>query len=126
FFPDRVELCGVKIAGVEEMTIVRKILQALRKKNSNHRFVAFSGEELAKLIGVEPGSIYSTVREFQEKIKKLLHTETGYVCAKEDIIENSGGYRFKDGIVMKDESPGPPSVEGRAPADQCKTAGARK
>lgn len=99
FFSDRVELCGVRIAGGENSTHIRKILDLLRKKNSAGRYVAFSGEELADEIGAESqNSISGTITEFREKVCNLLLKELSIECGEYGLIENAGGYRYAANI----------------------------
>jgi len=101
FFPDRVELCNVKIAGLQSHTHIRKILDCLRKKNSMGRYVAFSGEELATQIGAgDANTVFSAIAEFRKKARSLLGKEAGFICGDDDVIENSGGYRLKASITI--------------------------
>lgn len=116
FYPDRVELSGVKVAGAQGMTHIRQILDALKKKNSTGRHVAFSGEELAEMVSAEgQNSISSTIGEFREKVVDLLRKNAGLECGEYGVIENAGGYRFAAGIVVVDGAPGKDAPEAIVP-----------
>jgi CheY-like chemotaxis protein len=52
FYPTHVELCGVKICG-DDSTTIRRILDALRSKKSDDKYVVHSGNKLAKLADCE-------------------------------------------------------------------------
>lgn len=99
FFPTRVELCGVKICGDEENSVVRKILDAL------HGGRACSGEELADLVGSEGGApaVTGAIRNFRQRVRRTLLAEAGVeIDPASDLIVNDRqhGYRFSDKLTV--------------------------
>ena len=104
FYPDRVELCGVKVCG--RRGIMRTILEALRERLPNGRYKAFSGAALARRAEAVRGqnATAEAVRHFRQKVKKVLAEELDLECGSRDIIENDRkhGYRFSERIVCRD------------------------
>ncbi len=99
FSPTRVELCGVKVCGAEHSTVVRKILDVL----SSGR--AYSGEELANIIGTEGGApvVAGAIRTFRMRVRRTLLTEAGVeIDPAIDLIVNDRqhGYRFSDKLTL--------------------------
>jgi CheY-like chemotaxis protein len=105
FHPTHVELCGVKICG-DDSTTIRRILDALRKKKSDGKYVVHSGEKLAKLADCDGGQTIATcVMEFRNLVYNDLYHEANIECdRKNDIILNDRkyGYRFSDKIEVRD------------------------
>jgi hypothetical protein len=108
FTQTRVELCGVKIGGPVGETRNRMILDALKDKRPDGRFVAFSGEELATIVGCEyrgPNGVAETVGQFRTKTIEDLLEEINVQCGRRDIIQSGGrGYRFTEKITIRESS----------------------
>jgi len=66
FYKYRVELCGVKICGGGNL-LIRRILDALKQKRPNGKYVAYSGHELAAEVGcpAEVNRIAGAIRDFR-------------------------------------------------------------
>ena len=99
FFPTRVELCGVKICGDEDTSVTRKILDVL------HGGRAYSGEELADIIGSEGGApaVAGSIRNFRQRVRRTLLAEAGVeIDPASDLIVNDRqhGYRFSDKLTV--------------------------
>jgi hypothetical protein len=107
FYPDRVELCGVKIVGDTGTGQSRMILDLLKRKRDAVRYVYMSGEALAKSIGavgigVVTGCIRTIRRNATERLMEILGVRVG----NEDVIVNDGvhGYCLKEWITVRDET----------------------
>lgn len=103
-YSNRVEICGVDIpvAG-----LVRKTLDALKAKRDSGKYVAYSGEDLAKLTKCRRGQngISEAVRDFRNRSIELLRDEANIVCERQDIIQSGGpGYRFNEWITVCEAS----------------------
>lgn len=104
FFPDRVELCEVKIADGPETGMIRRILDALREKTSRDVFVAYSGTQLARRVATSAGQngVAGAVREFRKKVAGLLLEEANIQCEPQDVIQSGGrGYRLSQKIAVR-------------------------
>lgn len=104
FHSNRVEICGVDIL-VSGLT--RKTLDALKDKRDSGKYVAYSGEDLAKLTKSRRGQngISEVVRDFRNKSIELLRDEANIVCERQDIIQSGGpGYRFNKWITIREAS----------------------
>ena len=104
FTPSRVELEHVKICGDPESGRIRKILDELRHKDGRGRYVAYSGEELAKRIGcAERGQNgpAEAIRDFRKSVAEEMR-EVGVLVGPRDIIQSGGrGYRLTDKITVE-------------------------
>jgi len=122
FYPDRVELCGVKILGGPDVGYMRRILDELRAKRSNGRFVAYSGTELSLMLGTVRGqnAISGCIRDFRDKAIEILLKEAGVICKRQDIVRSgSQGYRFNDWITIRtEETPRPSEGNSDGPANE--------
>lgn len=101
FFPDRVTLCGVTV--VEGPTRMRRILEILREKRPNGKFVAYSGTRLASKLGAMSGqnAIAETVKAFRNTVIEQMES-AGFVCGREDVLLSRGtGYRFAESIAVR-------------------------
>lgn len=134
FYSDRVELCGVTVLG--ECCQMRRILEELRGRRSQAKYVALSGAELAKRLRLPRGqnAIAEAVKDFRKVATKVLK-EQGILCQRQDIIRSGGpGYRLAEWIVVRTDGDSDPVADsngdGRA-AGQAKQVprqppGARK
>lgn len=88
FYPDRVTLCGITV--VEGRTRMRRILDVLREKRSNGKFVALSGDKLAAKLGVTSGqnAISEAVKAFRDTVVEVLACQgREMVCSRADLTE---------------------------------------
>ncbi len=113
FLPTRVELCGVKICGDDDSSVIRKILDVL------HGGRAYSGEELADIIGSEGGApvVAGAIRNFRQRVRRTLLAEAGVeIDPASDLIVNDRqhGYRFSDKLTVA-ECPGLLSTDRESP-----------
>jgi CheY-like chemotaxis protein len=102
FFDDRVELCGLKVSGKVGSTLIRRILDELRDKNTNGRYVAYSAPELATRIKCKgrDNGIAGAVRDFRTKATDLL-CGLRVEADRRDIIQSGGrGYRLTEKITV--------------------------
>ncbi|TET34873.1 MAG: response regulator [Planctomycetota bacterium] len=122
FFSNRVELCGVKILGDSGLGHSRRMLNLLRKKRSDGRFVRISGEELADKIGKDVGgsivigTITGCAKSIRSSIKERLFRDLNIVCQKQNVlVRDDQGYHFNDDkITVRD---GTHDENGNAPGD---------
>ena len=101
FFPDRVALCGVTV--VQGDTRMRRILEVLREKRANGKYVAYSGAKLAKKLGAMSGqnAISEAVKKFRSTVVEQLESQ-GIVCGREDVLlSRSSGYRLAESITVR-------------------------
>ncbi|HEY4311730.1 MAG TPA: hypothetical protein VGN12_19950 [Pirellulales bacterium] len=104
FFQDRVELCGADICSGPRCQTKRGILEVLSKKRSNGRFVAYSGSELAKELGLSggQGTVSGAMRDLRNDITKALLTHGSLRCGRTEVILSGGiGYRFAESITVE-------------------------
>lgn len=104
FFDDRIELCGLKVCGAVGSTLIRRILDELREKNTNGRYVAFSAPELAKRVKCKghDNGIAGAVRDFRTKAAEMLRG-VRVEADRRDIIQSGGrGYRLTEKITVAD------------------------
>jgi CheY-like chemotaxis protein len=106
FFPDRVELCGVKVLGDTGAGQTRRLIQELSRKGSHDKFVCRSGAQLAKAIGADGGqnSVAGCVRNFRQSVTRALAPK-GIACGRQDVIQSGGqGYRLREWIIAREEN----------------------
>jgi DNA-binding response OmpR family regulator len=102
FYRDRVELCGVTV--VEGDVRMRKILEQLRERRANGKYVAYSGAKLAGKLQILAGqnAIAEAVKDFRDEVVHALKSR-GIVCGRKDVIHSGGcGYRLADWITARD------------------------
>lgn len=88
FYPTHVELCGVKICG-DDSTTIRRILDALREKKPNGKYVVYSGDKLARLTDCDGGqnTIATCILGFRDQVYHALYSEASIECDRmKDII----------------------------------------
>jgi DNA-binding response OmpR family regulator len=109
FYPERVELCGVKICGSRQNGLIRGILDILREKRANGSYVALSGLELAEKLGCpgEQNKISSCIGRFRQSVADVLRKEAGLKCGPQDVIQSGDqGYRLSEVIVVREGNGG--------------------
>ncbi len=102
FFPDRVELCGTTV--IEGPIRIRGILEELRARRSNGKYVAFSGAKLAQRLGIVAGqnAIAEAVKDFRDEVIDALMTR-GIACGRNGVILSGGcGYRLAEWIKVRE------------------------
>ena len=105
FYPERVELCGVKICGSRRNGLIRGILDILREKKANGAYVALSGLELAEELGCpgEQNKISGCIGRFRQSVADVLRKEAALKCGPMDVIQSGDqGYRLNEAIVVGD------------------------
>jgi len=107
FSGTRVELCGVRICDGVGSGLMRAILDILREKDSREKFVALSGEELARRAGnamTRQNDIADAVRRLRERIEKVMLDRANIRFDRQDVITNDRryGYRLTNKITVRD------------------------
>lgn len=115
FYPTHVELCRVKICG-DDSTTVRRILDALRKKKPDGKYVVHSGNKLAQLADCDGGqnAIATCIMGFRDLVYNSLYHGANIECDRmNDIILNDRkyGYRFSDKIQVQDANGARPAPD---------------
>jgi len=103
FFADRVELCGVNFCGGPRSQTKRKVLDHLRKMRADGAFEAYSGEQLAELLGLKGGenSAAGVIRDLRDDIVERLAAARNISCGRKDVILSGGiGYRFSKKLTV--------------------------
>jgi len=122
FFSDRVELCGIDICSGARSKRRRRALELLRLRKGNG-FVAYSGEDFAKGVGLKTGQNGASglIRDIRRRISEALRREARIKCLDEDVILSGGpGYRLSEKLTVQD---GPAaeaiSDQGHGPENHC-------
>lgn len=106
FFEDRVEFCGRVICKGPRSESRRRILNLLASK-SGERYRAFSGEEIAKAVGVTGGarSVPGVIRELRDDFVELLR-DLSVSAGRFDVIRSgSAGYHLAECISVQTIDP---------------------
>jgi hypothetical protein len=105
FYPDHVELCGVKILGDTGTGHSRTILMALSEWTRDGGHGRLSGEALAKRIKADGGigAVTGCVRTIRQNIITRLAACKHVTCGKDDVIANDGlhGYSLREWITVR-------------------------
>ncbi|MCL2648725.1 MAG: response regulator [Phycisphaerales bacterium] len=105
FFPKTVELCGIRIvASSGRANLIWRILDTLRKKRDNGKYIAYEGSELAKLVKCRGGQngVAGAIRDFRTNVTTLMQDELDVTVGRQDVIRSGGqGYRLADWIETK-------------------------
>jgi|WetSurMetagenome_2_1015567.scaffolds.fasta_scaffold09200_6 CheY-like chemotaxis protein len=106
FYPDRVELCGVKIVGDMGTGQSRAILDLLKQRRGDGRYVNMGGEALAKKINAESGiaTVTGCVRTIRQSATQRLREKMNLVVGNLDVVTNDGrhGYNLREWIMVRD------------------------
>lgn len=122
FYADRVELCDVPIVTNARVRQMRKILDALKHRNSAGRFTACSGPELVaqtKCRGGQNG-VAGCIRDFRKYVAETLRECLGLSCGPQDVIRSGGpGYRLNEWLTVRTavSDDAQASVGNETPAD---------
>lgn len=107
FFPDRVELCGVRVLGDTGLGVMRAILEQLTQKNKfTGNWIALSGEQLAKAVNAAGGqnSAAGCIRDLRNNVIRVLVEELNLIAGPQDVIQTSPqGYRLREWITVRFE-----------------------
>ena len=101
FVPDRVTLCGMTV--VQGRTRMRRILEVLREKRANGKYVAYSGAKLAAKLGAMSGenAISEAVTKFRDIVVDQLASQ-GITCGRHDVLlSRSSGYRLAESVTVR-------------------------
>lgn len=108
-FPDRVELCEVKILGNSGYGYSRLVLDLLRVKRRG-RFVRISGETLADKLNekcggtVTIGTVTGCAKTLRGNIKTRLERDHGFTCGDHDVlVRDEQGYHLNDDKVTVED-----------------------
>jgi CheY-like chemotaxis protein len=102
-YPDRAELCGVRIITDRGAGQCLMILRQLCKKDGRGRFVRQSSEELAIAIDAPGGAstIAGCVKRIRDNIAQRLKRDMEIECGREDVIQNNWqGYALREWITV--------------------------
>lgn len=108
YYPDRVELAGHKLAGPENSTQSRKVLDLLRHKVLTGDRKAYDGNHVAKhaLGSEDQKAAAEAVRQIREAGVKILREKEHLECTGNDIISNRDkGYALGPLIQVRDGGP---------------------
>ncbi|MBX7209828.1 MAG: response regulator [Verrucomicrobiaceae bacterium] len=108
YYPDRVELAGHKLAGPENSTQSRKVLDLLRHKALTRDRKAYDGNHVAKhaLGSEDQKAAAEAVRQIREAGVKILREREHLECNGNDIISNRDkGYALGPLIQVRDGGP---------------------
>ena len=113
YFPDRVELCGATICSGSSTSTRRRILELLRERRHDGRFVRYSRAKLAAAVNVKPSRAGSAIRDLRTEIIEALRIEKRVACGRFDVVVRSKhGVHFADCLTVQDaELFGPPSED---------------
>jgi DNA-binding response OmpR family regulator len=103
-YPDRAELCGVRIVSDRGAGQCLLILSELCEKDASGRFVRRSSDELAVAIRAPggPGTIAGCIKRIRDNTSQRLKKELGLTCAREDVIQNNWqGYSLREWITVR-------------------------
>jgi CheY-like chemotaxis protein len=103
-YPDRAELCGVRIITDRGAGQCLLILRELCKKGRDGRFVRRSSDELAVAIHAPggPGTIAGCIKRVRDNVAQRLRKELGLVCGREDVVQNNWeGYALREWITVQ-------------------------
>lgn len=105
FYPDRVEVCGVKVCGGRRAGLIRRVLDVLRAKRPSGQYIALSGAELGTEVGHrgDQNRIAGCIRDFRRNACQVLLDEAKVECGPQDAIRSGGsGYGLQEWIVVRD------------------------
>lgn len=103
FSPKGVKLCGTVVIGDTGLGHCRRMLELLRRKRKDGRFVRISGEGIARSIGekihadVGVGTITGCAKTIRTNIRKRLLRDLNLVCQDQDVLaRDEQGYHLND------------------------------
>lgn len=110
FYPSRVELCGVKVCGDKASGSIRKVLDVLCGVDAQGRRRAYSGDELAAILGAEGGAtaVAGIIRSFRNYVRRALLDEASILIdpiSQLIVNDRRHGYRLSDNVSVT-ERPG--------------------
>jgi len=119
FYEDRVELCGVVIRRNDGRGHAWQVLQRLREKKPDGRFVAYGSSQLAReLGGIDQNAAIQCVNDLRDRISDVLLKELNVACDKQDVIMSGDqGYRLNPSIQVEHHSVPIPPAGAIGPGD---------
>ncbi|HCD34785.1 MAG TPA: hypothetical protein DER01_20415 [Phycisphaerales bacterium] len=103
-YPTRFELCDATIALAGEKGYAWSILNILKEKNAQDRFVCISSDVLANRLGpqVSQPSAVQSVRTLRRRIQRIMRDRLSLNCGMHDVIVNDRiGYHLLDWITVE-------------------------
>lgn len=103
FYPDRIELCGIKIFG-SKTAASREMLKVLAETKSNGTYRNLGGEQIADKMNAENGigTVTGCARTIRNQIARLLKKHLNVEIGDNDILEHSDqGYRLNHRIAVR-------------------------
>ena len=103
-YPTRFELCDETIALAGEKGYAWSILNILKDKNAQDRFVCISSDVLANRLGpqVSQPSAVQSVRTLRRRIQRIMLDRLSCDCGMHDVIVNDRiGYHLLDWITVE-------------------------
>jgi len=101
-----VRLCGINVLGDTGLGHCRRMLDLLRRKRKDGRFVRISAEEIARRIGKEihaavgVGTITGCAKTIRTNIKTRLMRDLNLICEDQDALaRDEQGYHLNDDKV---------------------------
>jgi CheY-like chemotaxis protein len=108
FYPDRVELCDVKIVGDMGTGQSLAILGLLKQRRGDGRYVSLGGEVLAKKLNAVGGmgTVTGCIRTIRQNATQRLREKLGFIVGNLDVIGNDGrhGYSLREWIMVRDSA----------------------
>jgi DNA-binding response OmpR family regulator len=100
FYPDRIELCGVKICRGKDSSIKRRVLDMLRHRNAKGAFRCFPMKDIAESLRLDrPGAVAEAIADLRKDCRERLREKAGIDCQDEDLVSNRNrGYHLRDWI----------------------------
>ena len=128
FYPNKVELCGVKVLSESGLGHCRRMLDMLREKRRD-RFVRIGGEELAAKIAkavngaIVIGTITGCAKTFRSNIKTRLKRDLNLVCEDQDVlVRDEQGYHLNDEKIRVRDGTDAEAANDTLDAPVCETA----
>lgn len=103
FYPDRIELCGVKIFG-SKTAASREMLKVLAGEKSNGTYKYFGGEQIADKMKAENGigTVTGCARTIRRQTAQILKKHLNFEIGENDFLEHSDqGYRLNHRITVR-------------------------
>jgi CheY-like chemotaxis protein len=104
-YPDRAELCGVRIISDRGAGQCLQIVDELHQRDENGRYVRRSASELASAIRALGGiaTVTGCMLRIRKNIAARLERELGVACGRDDVIQNNEqGYSLREWITVRD------------------------
>jgi len=119
FYPDHVELCGVRIISDAGSGQSMLMLHVLREKRSDGRFRSVGAGAIARKIEADGvGTITGCAATIRRNITERLRKQSNILCGAHDVLDNDEqGYHLRSWITVRVVEDG-----ASQPAQACGTA----